>query len=100
MEIPLQNLDPDPDPDWKLPPSQSQFTVSPPDITTPSLTVDAITDSQQVEMPVVGDDGKHLRPGDDADRTTGSSGAGNRWPRQETLALLTIRSDMDSAFFP
>ena len=24
--------------------------------------------------------------------------AGNRWPRQETLALLQIRSDMDVAF--
>jgi hypothetical protein len=24
--------------------------------------------------------------------------AGNRWPRQETLALLRIRSDMDDAF--
>ncbi|XP_022957886.1 trihelix transcription factor GTL1-like isoform X1 [Cucurbita moschata] len=108
----------------ELPPSQSQFTVSPPDITTPSLTVDATTDSQHVEvaspissrppassslnyeeifrlsttvqMPVVGDD--EGLAGDDADRTTGSSGAGNRWPRQETLALLRIRSDMDSAF--
>ncbi|KAL0365951.1 UNVERIFIED_CONTAM: Trihelix transcription factor GT-2 [Sesamum radiatum] len=26
------------------------------------------------------------------------SGGGNRWPRQETLALLKIRSDMDVAF--
>ena len=25
-------------------------------------------------------------------------GGGNRWPRQETLALLRIRSDMDAAF--
>ncbi|KAL1343428.1 hypothetical protein AAHE18_09G228100 [Arachis hypogaea] len=25
-------------------------------------------------------------------------GGGNRWPRQETLALLKIRSDMDSVF--
>jgi hypothetical protein len=24
--------------------------------------------------------------------------AGNRWPRQETLALLKIRSEMDAAF--
>lgn len=29
----------------------------------------------------------------------GSGGiSGNRWPRQETLALLKIRSDMDAAF--
>ncbi|KAL1222153.1 Trihelix transcription factor GTL1 [Cardamine amara subsp. amara] len=27
-----------------------------------------------------------------------SSSSGNRWPREETLALLTIRSDMDSTF--
>ncbi|XP_024175246.1 trihelix transcription factor GTL1 isoform X2 [Rosa chinensis] len=28
----------------------------------------------------------------------GGSGGGNRWPRQETLALLKIRSEMDVAF--
>lgn len=28
----------------------------------------------------------------------GGGGSGNRWPRQETLALLKIRSDMDAAF--
>lgn len=33
--------------------------------------------------------------GDDAER---GATAGNRWPRQETLALLKIRSDMDAAF--
>jgi hypothetical protein len=27
-----------------------------------------------------------------------SSSSGNRWPREETLALLRIRSDMDSTF--
>ncbi|KAK1555884.1 hypothetical protein Q3G72_032841 [Acer saccharum] len=32
--------------------------------------------------------------GDDGDRSFG----GNRWPRQETLALLKIRSDMDQVF--
>ncbi|KAI4352976.1 hypothetical protein L6164_007176 [Bauhinia variegata] len=32
--------------------------------------------------------------GEDGDRSFG----GNRWPRQETLALLKIRSDMDVAF--
>lgn len=31
---------------------------------------------------------------DDGGRNSG----GNRWPRQETLALLKIRSDMDVAF--
>lgn len=28
----------------------------------------------------------------------GGSSSGNRWPREETLALLRIRSDMDSTF--
>lgn len=28
----------------------------------------------------------------------GGGGGGNRWPRQETLALLRIRSEMDVAF--
>lgn len=28
----------------------------------------------------------------------GGGGAGNRWPRQETIALLQIRSDMDAIF--
>ena len=27
-----------------------------------------------------------------------SSSSGNRWPREETLALLRIRSEMDSTF--
>lgn len=40
-----------------------------------------------------------LSGGDDeeGDRGGGVS-SGNRWPRQETLALLKIRSDMDAAF--
>lgn len=34
-----------------------------------------------------------------ADQGGGSGGGGgNRWPRQETLALLKIRSEMDVAF--
>ncbi|KAM2125377.1 hypothetical protein ACFX1Q_015861 [Malus domestica] len=33
-----------------------------------------------------------------ADRGGGGGSTGNRWPRQETLALLKIRSDMDVAF--
>lgn len=32
--------------------------------------------------------------GEEGDRNFG----GNRWPRQETLALLNIRSEMDAAF--
>lgn len=36
--------------------------------------------------------------GDDPGRGGGSGGGGNRWPRQETLALLKIRSEMDTAF--
>ncbi|GMY30703.1 trihelix transcription factor GTL1 isoform X1 [Fagus crenata] len=35
--------------------------------------------------------------GDEADRA-GTVGGGNRWPRQETLTLLRIRSEMDAAF--
>ncbi|GER47868.1 duplicated homeodomain-like superfamily protein [Striga asiatica] len=33
---------------------------------------------------------------DESDRSVG--GGGNRWPRQETVALLKIRSDMDAVF--
>lgn len=33
-----------------------------------------------------------------AEDVGGGGGGGNRWPRQETLALLRIRSDMDAAF--
>ncbi|CAN6578717.1 unnamed protein product [Malus baccata var. baccata] len=33
-----------------------------------------------------------------ADRGGGGGSSGNRWPRQETLALLKIRSDMDATF--
>lgn len=39
--------------------------------------------------------------GDEADRAGGAAGGvggGNRWPRQETLALLRIRSEMDAVF--
>jgi hypothetical protein len=38
-----------------------------------------------------------LAGGEEGERG-GSSSAGNRWPRQETLALLKIRSEMDAAF--
>lgn len=30
--------------------------------------------------------------------SSASSSSGNRWPREETLALLRIRSEMDSTF--
>lgn len=50
----------------------------------------------------VGDDEDKLQSGGgsggvdlfESDRSTG----GNRWPRQETIALLKIRSDMDVVF--
>lgn len=35
---------------------------------------------------------------EDKSRVFDGGFGGNRWPRQETLALLKIRSDMDSAF--
>lgn len=39
---------------------------------------------------------------EDEERVRGEEGdrnfAGNRWPREETLALLKIRSDMDVVF--
>ncbi|KAI3464646.1 hypothetical protein Pfo_021309 [Paulownia fortunei] len=37
-------------------------------------------------------------PGGAVEESERSGGGGNRWPRQETLALLKIRSDMDVAF--
>ncbi|KAL5069724.1 hypothetical protein RYX36_020611 [Vicia faba] len=36
--------------------------------------------------------------GEEDDKMNMSGGGGNRWPRQETLALLKIRSDMDGVF--
>ncbi|XP_038996268.1 trihelix transcription factor GTL1-like isoform X2 [Hibiscus syriacus] len=43
--------------------------------------------------------GDELGLGDRGGRGGGGRGAsGNRWPRQETLALLKIRSDMDATF--
>ncbi|CAM0870952.1 unnamed protein product [Alopecurus aequalis] len=44
-------------------------------------------------------DGHELAGGEEGERGGSSSAAGgNRWPRQETLALLKIRSEMDAAF--
>ncbi|XP_047960572.1 trihelix transcription factor DF1-like [Salvia hispanica] len=39
-----------------------------------------------------------LASGADENEKIGGGGGGNRWPRQETLALLKIRSDMDVTF--
>ncbi|TXG50163.1 hypothetical protein EZV62_022687 [Acer yangbiense] len=39
-----------------------------------------------------------MRLSEEGDRSGGGVSSGNRWPRQETLALLRIRSDMDAAF--
>ncbi|KAG6390491.1 hypothetical protein SASPL_148226 [Salvia splendens] len=39
-----------------------------------------------------------LASGVDENEKIGGGGGGNRWPRQETLALLKIRSDMDVTF--
>lgn len=36
--------------------------------------------------------------GDDIEKRSSGGGGGNRWPRQETFALLKIRSDMDAIF--
>ncbi|KAJ7974058.1 Trihelix transcription factor GT-2 [Quillaja saponaria] len=36
--------------------------------------------------------------GDEVDKINSMNYGGNRWPRQETLALLKIRSDMDAVF--
>ncbi|XP_047069627.1 trihelix transcription factor GT-2-like isoform X2 [Lolium rigidum] len=36
--------------------------------------------------------------GGDSGGVLGSGGGGNRWPREETLALIRIRSEMDAAF--
>lgn len=44
---------------------------------------------QMVSVAAVDDDGM-----EDEGRSTG----GNRWPRQETLALIKIRSEMDTNF--
>ncbi|RDX72135.1 Trihelix transcription factor GT-2 [Mucuna pruriens] len=43
------------------------------------------------------DKGKEGAGDEEADKINNSCG-GNRWPRQETLALLKIRSDMDAVF--
>ena len=42
--------------------------------------------------------GEEERVGGGAEEGGDRSFGGNRWPRQETLAMLKIRSDMDDAF--
>ncbi|XP_057795505.1 trihelix transcription factor DF1-like [Salvia miltiorrhiza] len=46
----------------------------------------------------VGASSSALAGGVDESERVGQGGGGNRWPRQETLALLKIRSDMDVTF--
>ncbi|KAL1533498.1 Trihelix transcription factor df1 [Salvia divinorum] len=46
----------------------------------------------------VGASSSVLASGVDENEKIGGGGGGNRWPRQETLALLKIRSDMDVTF--
>ncbi|GAB4845142.1 hypothetical protein Ancab_038546 [Ancistrocladus abbreviatus] len=44
---------------------------------------------------IVADEDKGVRGDEFGDR---GGSAGNRWPKQETMALLEIRSDMDAVF--
>ncbi|KHG05349.1 Trihelix transcription factor GTL1 -like protein [Gossypium arboreum] len=56
-------------------------------------------DELMMRLAEEGDEGDRL--GDDHGCVGGGAGgvaSGNRWPRQETLALLKIRSDMDGIF--
>lgn len=47
----------------------------------------------------IGDEDSKGTAGEGGDeRFLGGGSGGNRWPRQETLALLQIRSDMDGVF--
>ncbi|XP_044505911.1 trihelix transcription factor DF1-like [Mangifera indica] len=54
------------------------------------------------EKPEISAGNRHNGDGKDEDRMKGEEGdrnlGGNRWPREETLALLKIRSEMDSVF--
>lgn len=47
---------------------------------------------------IISGDHDDNRGGDDHETGDKANGGGNRWPRQETLALLKIRSDMDAVF--
>jgi hypothetical protein len=50
------------------------------------------------ELGPVGFDEEALAAAAAGEEGAGGGAGGNRWPRQETLALLKIRSDMDAAF--
>lgn len=57
--------------------------------------------SGEIVAPEVHDGGdeKGRNGGEEDDKMMNINGSGgNRWPRQETLALLKIRSDMDGVF--
>ncbi|XP_074584683.1 trihelix transcription factor GTL1-like isoform X2 [Curcuma longa] len=53
-------------------------------------------DKLQVAGDFPDDEALAAAQGDDTER--GGGATGNRWPRQETLALLKIRSEMDASF--
>jgi hypothetical protein len=52
------------------------------------------------ELPLAGSGGVAANLQDDDDMMTAEFGAvgSNRWPREETVALIRIRSEMDAAF--
>ncbi|KAL8130542.1 hypothetical protein V2J09_019697 [Rumex salicifolius] len=52
------------------------------------------------DMAAIGDEDIGVREGGGggSEELGGGGSGGNRWPRQETLALLKIRSDMDAVF--
>ncbi|KAM0850108.1 hypothetical protein ACQ4PT_053303 [Festuca glaucescens] len=53
---------------------------------------------QSSELGAVGFDEEALAAAAAGEEGASGGAGGNRWPRQETLALLKIRSDMDAAF--
>lgn len=67
---------------------QQQGASSPPP--PPGFAAAAAMDVEQQE----GGGGGGGGGGEDSERTSG----GNRWPQQETIALLKIRSEMDAEF--
>jgi len=58
------------------------------------------TDKASSSGVAAGGDDDVFGVGEDCERLAGVGGgsAGNRWPREETLALLKIRSEMDANF--
>ncbi|XP_078161459.1 trihelix transcription factor GTL1-like isoform X2 [Carex rostrata] len=99
------------------PPGGSQYGVSPADMSPFASPTSAPRQMQQIHAeaasplnsrPPPQSSFEELLPGgvvagnfpDDigGDETDRGGASGNRWPRQETLALLKIRSDMDAVF--